>query len=261
MKQTPNFSLGPASEVIGLVITCGFLVSITYDWGYLRSFGLSFSDVSTTIPDHFRTGLIWFPPLAALFILYFTIEFQFQRIERGLSEDEIASASKSPERTKTFREFPYRLVAWICLLAIFAYLLIGELFAAVPAGAFAIIWFIFADWCYDTPLIRLRRSKYVQLAFALLPAILMVAYFSGRSDAASAAYQNPETVKLFQSNESKSEEFTFLRVFDRGVLLLSTESNVRFIFWSDIRSYEFRKGYQPYKGLLCIFDVLCPPDS
>jgi hypothetical protein len=254
----PSVDVSSVAEAIGLLATGGFLVSIVYDWGFLRLLGLSFSDVTTSLADHFRTGLLWFPAVAASALFYFALEFQIQRFEKGLTEEEIISSSPDPEKTRRDRERPYRFLALICVFAVFTYIVVGEVFAAIPVGAFAVVWFLFAAWCYESPLIQLRRSRAVQLAFYVLPAVLIVAYFTGRNDALNAAFRMPRPVAVSVVGASDDLKGTYLRPFDQGMLVLLPDSRVSFVAWSDVRSYAFSEGLEPYRGLLCTFGGICP---
>ena len=159
------------SSGIAIIVPGGCFISVIYDWGFLYALNLGFRDVPTTITDHFRTGLVWFPYLIALVIAYYAIEFQFQRVERGLTEEEIVSTSKNPERLKKFREGPYKLLTWMAPLGVLNFLMIGDAVASIFPLFLSITWISFAGWCYSAPLIQIRRSRFVQLAFTLLPVI------------------------------------------------------------------------------------------
>src|SRR5919197_1500493 len=110
MADDPHpLSIGAVAEGIAVAIAVGFVVSVIYDWGFVYALGMDFGCLPTTTTDHFRSGLLWFPSLLGLIFLYVAIEFQFQRVERGLTEKEIIESSSNPVWTRKFREGPQKL--------------------------------------------------------------------------------------------------------------------------------------------------------
>ena len=112
MSESNPLTIKVLAEGAAVVVAIGFVVSVMYDWGFVRALSLDFAYLPTTTSDHFRSGLLWFPPLLVGVLLYVAVEFQFQRVERGLTEKEIVESSSNPERMRKFREGPWKLVAW-----------------------------------------------------------------------------------------------------------------------------------------------------
>jgi hypothetical protein len=238
------------SSGIAIIVPAGFVISVIYDWGFLYALNLGFRDVPTTITDHFRTGLVWFPYLIALVIAYYAIEFQFQRVERGLTEEEIVSTSKNPERLKKFREGPYKLLTWMAPLGVLNFLMIGDAVASIFPLFLSITWISFAGWCYSAPLIQIRRSRFVQLAFTLLPVIVIIAFFSGYNNAVEAAQSKPIHVNVHLSVNNENIEGKILRSFDKGVMVMSPEETIKYIPWSQIKLVENKDKYVPFRGFI-----------
>src|SRR5438445_12929946 len=109
-SESNAVTVGAVAEGAAVTVAVGFVVSVIYDWGFVYALGLDFVYLPTTTADHFRSGLLWFPPLLGLLFVYFAIEFQFQRVERGLTEKEITESSSNPERMRKFREGPWKLM-------------------------------------------------------------------------------------------------------------------------------------------------------
>lgn len=254
----PSLTLQDISQLAGVFVTFGFIVSLIYDWGFLRSLGIEYRHVPSSIADHIRTGLIWFPPFVGGFIFYMAWEFQVQRIEKGLTEDEIVSGSKDPEKTRKLREGPYKFFVWICILMVLSYILIGDIASSVPTVAFSVLWLIFADWCYSSPLIQLRRSEWVQFSFKFLPAAAILTYSAGYSSGTDAAFRHKNNITINVVGNDTAIEGAYLRGFESGMLYLAKDDKPTFIRWDSISSYAFEAPYSPYKGILCSWFDICP---
>jgi len=244
-------SIGSTGEIITLLITVGFVVSLVYDWGFLFALNLSFDVIPTKISDHFRSGLLWFPPLLLIIFAYYAIEFQFQRVERGLTEDEIVTASKNPIKTKRFRDGPSRLIAWTAPLYVLSFFLIGDLVSAILPFALAVVWLSFSEWCYSAPLIQLRRSRKVHAAFTILPVIGLIAFSSGYSSAIEAVQVNPREVSISIAKTSTNITAKLLRSFEAGTLIMTNSGEIQFLPTAVTSAVTYKPEWEPYKGFLC----------
>ncbi len=245
-------------EGIALVVSVGFVISVIYDWGFVYALGLDLMSLPITTSDYFRTGVIWFPYLIAFVFMYFAVEFQFHRVERGLSEQEIIENSKYPEKMKKFREGPWKLIKWIAPLAIFTYVLIGDVMSSVLPLTLSITWMGFAEWCYSAPLIQLRRKWETQVAFTFLPIIFILAFFSGYNAAVDAAMREPNQVTITMSQPSPPLKGNLLREFERGILILNDSAHVTFVPWGQVESIKDVEKYKPFRGILCEWFHYCP---
>lgn len=261
MKGPESFSLlDRAAGWSAAFVACGFVVSLIYDWGFYGAINRSFSDIPTTISDHFRTGLLWFPYLLGLAFVYLAFEFQLQRLEKGLTEQEIIESTPNPVATRRFRERPYRLIVWIAPLGVVNFILMGDLIASLLPFAIFVLWITFADWCYSAPLIKVRRSAVAQAAFTLLPALGIVTYFTGYSAAVEVAQKHPIEVAVTYSNDHRIVKGRLLRTLDRGVLILMHSNSMMFIEWSAVSDLLYEKPYVPFPGILCKSFSVCIPD-
>lgn len=250
-------SIGTVAEGVAVAVAVGFVISVIYDWGFLYALDLNFAYLPTTTADHFRSGLIWFPPLLYFIFVYIAIEFQFQRVERGLTESEIIGSSRNPDRMRKFREGPRKLVVWMAPLYVLSWILIGDAFASMLPWVLAILWMVFADWCYSSPLIRLRRSKGVQLGFTILPTVGILAFFSGYNAAVDAAVRKPVEVTIERTTSLGPVSGKVLRVLDKGFLLLGDNNSIRFIPWEQVQALQTKKTYRQFRGVLCEWFKRC----
>lgn len=260
-NERRTLSAGTVAEFVAITVAVGFVISLIYDWGFVYALGIDFVRLPTTTADHFRTGVLWFPYLLAFIFMYFAVEFQFQRAERGLSEKEIIESSKNPERLRNFREGPWKLIKWTAPLAVFNFIVIGDILSSVLPIMLSIMWMGFAEWCYSAPLIQLRRSWESQAAFTFLPIIFILAFFSGYNEAVDAALGTPDQVKVMISSSGQVIQGKLLREFERGIFVLNDKDHLTFIPWEKVQFIENRKSYTPFRGVLCEWFGLCPEKS
>ena len=256
-KTEPRlWAFGAVASAVTLAVPAGLVVSIFFDFGFFSALGLSFVDTPTSIGDHFRTGIIWFPIIVLLFIGYLAVEFQIQRVEKGLTEQEIVDGAKNPEKTRRFRAGPYRLVVVFAPVIVVFYLLIGDVQAGLVPAAASITWMIFSAWCNSSPLILLRRPKVVRDAFIFGPIIVIVAYFSGYNKAIEQALTKPELIEV-ESDDGTTSTFRSLRAFENGFLVINQDDEIRLLSWGIIRSYSFLEPYKPFRGIICEWFDVC----
>lgn len=248
-RQTPSIS--ELSQLASLTVALGFVVSIVYDWGFCFALGIDLSILPTTLSDHVRTGILWFPPLLALLIAYIAIEYQFQRVERGLTEEEIIAASGNSKAARIWRYGYIRLFVWMMPLIVINYLLIGDILSTALPVALSVMWLRFARWCHDTPLILIRRSGAVQEAFELIPVAVIVAFFSGYNLAVNAVLIEPYEVNVSRTAQSPDVSESLIRTFDRGILVLDDNKHLEFITWPSISIISSNESYTPFRGVLC----------
>ena len=256
-NETRKFSIGMVAESIAIVVAIGFVISVIYDWGFVYAIDIDLMSLPTTISDHFRTGVIWFPYLLAFVFMYFAVEFQFQRVEKGLTEQEIIEGSKNPAKLKKFREGPWKLIKWTAPLAVFNYILIGDIMSSALPLMLSILWMGFAEWCYSAPLIQLRRNWESQAAFTFLPIIFIIAFFSGYNAAVDASMREPKQVNVTFSQQHQPLNGNLLREFERGIFILSDDGHVNFIPWEQIKRIKTVETYKPFRGILCEWFHIC----
>lgn len=257
--ETKSVSISTITEGIAIIVAIGFVVSVIYDWGFVYALGLDFGRLPTTTADHFRSGLLWFPNLLGLTLAYVAIEFQFQRVERGLTEKEIINSSSNPEWMRKFRSGPSKLFIWMAPLYVLIYLLIGDAYASMLPLMLSIAWMGFAEWCHSAPLIKLRRSREIQRGFMFLPIVGILAFFSGYNAAIDATVRKPSEVIIERVEPLAPVSGNVLRTFEKGILLLGEGHSIRFLPWDQVRAIQNKTPYEPFRGVLCAWFSVCQP--
>lgn len=247
--------LDTLGKTLGITASISFAASLLYDWGYYSALELSFADIPSSLTDHARSALIWVPAILGGFIPYFVFEVFTRRIERGMTEEEITSTS--PEWIKKFRASPQKLIFYSSFIFAVAYVLMGDIFFNFAILAAVVLWISFAEWSQSHPRIEARRSLHVRLAIIILPAIGILLFSYGRSDAIKTYLALPNTT-FSLSGRNLPIEATVLRYFDKGVLLKEKDGQIAFYQWPSITQIETTATYKPNLGILCSrFQIRC----
>ena len=240
-----------AAKGIGVLATTALVLSIIYDWGFLFALGIGFIELPTAMGDHIRSALVWLPNALLGLFIGAAIEFLTQRIERGLTEEEIIQSSKNPERLRKFRASPVVLFRVTAPVVVASFVLLGDSFRAILPIVLMIVWSMVSEWATSAPLIRLRRNRTVMAAFHWLPIVFFLVFFVGYNKAADLASRNVPHFKVKLTGEKPPIEVNVLRYLDKGALIVQPSTKaVSLVGWSQIASIDAIEPYKPYTGLL-----------
>ena len=249
-----------STKVFALGATTSLLASLVYDWGFFSALSLSFLEIPSSLSDHVRSTLLWFPKVFASFGGLFVFELLTRRIEKGMTEDEIVRSSPNPECMRRFRAGPsLRLITCISFSVVAVCILAGSVLLHALPFALCGIWLRFSVWAQSAPLIRARRPVAVRLAVHFVPLVIIFLYFSGYTEAVRL-YERPAQPAKLTNASSTSETITLLRLLDKGVLVKEASGVIAFRPWSEIKHLETPGKYTPVQGILCVwFHVGCLP--
>ncbi|TAK60630.1 hypothetical protein [Methylobacter sp.] len=257
-----SFSVDNLAESVGKILavagSVSFTASIIYDLGFYHRLGLSFLDVPSVLSDHVRSGLLWFPMVITILGCGLFFEMLCQRLEQGMTEQEILQSTSNPARTKTMRNKPLRFIGYISILQIILYFLIGEPLFTLNPYMFSIAWIVFSIWAQDHPRLIVRRPFVVRFLATLLPAIAILFYLTGNTEAARLFDKSAPTTQLTNSSDAV-ESVVLLRQLDKGILVRTSNGSITFNPWEEVKKIESPGKYNSTHGILCSrFSIICP---
>lgn len=261
-NQKGGSFLDIAVKLSGIAASMSLLLSIIYDYSYFNALNISFSDVPSSISDHLRSGLIWFPTLFFTAVGATIFELITVRIERGMSEDEIILSSPDPKKTEKFREGPIKLMPWIAGLIILSYILIGDAFVYGLPIAFCLIWFRIAPWLNNHPRIFQRRSKFLRAVIFWMPVILIFLYGKGYTDGKRLIHTDESNCTIIlKSSANKQEPIILIKLLERGLLFKRpTKNMITYEKWDNVQRIDKVVDHSLYQGvILKILGVSFPP--
>ncbi|OIN95299.1 MAG: hypothetical protein AUJ48_03455 [Deltaproteobacteria bacterium CG1_02_45_11] len=238
------------AKASGVLAACALILSVIHDWGFFFALDIGFIDIPTSIGDHIRSALIWLPNILFCFFIVIAIEFVNQRIERGLTEEEIIQSSKKPERLRKFRQGPAVLFRILAPVLVAGFLLIGNFYRGILPIALVVCWAMFSEWANNAPLIKIRRSETTQKIFHWLPIIFFFVFFWGYNNASDLASDDVPRFKLTLSNADRALEVNILRHVEKGTLVIEPKTKkITLISWPEVLNLEPIEPYKPYFGI------------
>lgn len=243
-------------KLSAVAISLGFIISITYDYGYFMAFDLSFSDIPSTINDHIRNSLICLPYSVATITVWLAIKFI-----RDVKEH-IKSYSESREpkpKTKSWASFirfsNYHLVIINSLIGIISYILLGN---QLPLGLIVLFfWFIFYDiiWVIIIKVYDLKNlSIQTIILLIFVPLFLSLVLLKGNETSKKDKLSNLVTNKVYLKNNTVLS-VSSVRFFDKfAFVVIPTTKLPTFIQLSEIYKVEqvASKG-GGFKGIIDYF--------
>jgi hypothetical protein len=211
---------------------------------------LSFLEVPSTLSDHVRSGLLWFPKIALLGLIALVNELFTQRIEGGRTEEEIIAESSDPEKVRKMRRRPFPYVAGASLIPLLGYILIGEYFLLGLPLALMVAWVLFATWTQSPDRTQARRSRGLRNLIVFAPPVMFFLFTAGHIEAARLSEEGAP-VSMLSKSDGTTEPVVIFRNFDRGLLLKQQTGKIKFIPWSDTKGVELPGTYKKASGILC----------
>jgi hypothetical protein len=243
---------------VALGASFSLVSSLVYDWGFFSALSLTFLEIPSTLSDHVRSALIWFPKIIASFGAIVVFELLTRRLEKGMTEEEIVQSSRNPERTRKFRNGPLLFMAYCSVFAVAGYILAGAVFLHALPLSLCILWFVFSAWAQSHPRILNRRPFAFRVTAHWLPPVMIWLYFAGYAEAVRLYDTTALQAKL--TTATSIDTVVLLRHLERGVLVKESSESVAFRPWSEIKKLETAGKYTPAQGILCVwFHVGCIP--
>lgn len=146
------------------------MFSLFYEWGFLVALGFRFVESPTTLADHLGSWLEWLPWIAITLMSVTLFELLSQRIERGMTEEELIQTSQDPTRTRKLRTGYKTVYKFLGPLILITYLALGDWIplSSVAVG-FAFIWLTLTKFVFGIPRMTDCYSLSLKALFPLYP--------------------------------------------------------------------------------------------
>lgn len=216
------------------------ILSIAYDYGFYLGIGVKFSEMPTTLSDHLRSSLNWAPiALISMFILYIFEMFN-QRIEQGMTEEEIIQTSPNPKFTAWFRKSPIYLIAALALFPFVA--LYFDIDLPLPMWLLTAIflWSVLHSFIFSHERILENYTYESYLISRWFPIIICIQVFQG---AIAANYiKSGSGIEYILDSKDKQYTGIIARSYEKYFMLWNTQTNeVQLISADEIISISSKK--------------------
>jgi hypothetical protein len=261
MDENINNKLVNTLDVIvklsAITISIGFIISITYDFGYFMAFGLSFSDIPSTINDHIRNSLICIPYSASTIAIWLFLKFLNDVSEQTQSKQDSPNSMKLLSTGwKFFMQLHADILKMLGLFGIVAYILFGNQIplSYIVFGAFFLFYeIIFSKLLKLYDFSKLNRGTIVFILFSplLLGLVLLRGNYNSKKDQSSTS----AIYKLYLKDVSLPIIASNIRYFDKSIFVISPNSKYpSFIQLSELKKIEqVARNKDGYKGIIDYF--------
>lgn len=238
------------------------MFSLFYEWGFLAALGFRFVESPTTLADHLGSWLEWLPWIAITLIFVISWELLSQRIERGMTEEEIIRTSQDPTRTRKLRTGYKTIYKFLGPLILINYLALGDWIplSSVAVG-FAFTWFTLTAFVFGIPRMTDRYSLFLRRCFLFIPIGMSVFFYLGYQEAERRVTNSEFHYRIYYMNKDNSEgfeELQLLRTFEKWLVVRNHSNKINWIAMKNVARIEFQDDREKFGGLLCKFsERLC----
>ena len=226
-----DFSLAEViTKLIGATAAVLLILSAAFDFSYLYALGISFEEVPTNVSDHVRSALVWAPKVAVYALAFALYEMGMQRIEGGLSEDEIVERSRNPKFTRLLRKSPRYFFIVVVATATVSDALINNSNRGLYFGAL-LAWGTLSIWLVRHPRLGTRFSSTGGRLFVVLPIVGIWISFLGYNQGRAVLEKTSPVWTISQKLDSSqiSQQLLGIRRFSSSAVIVSVDRKVSVI--------------------------------
>lgn len=252
MSDNSSITLDSLAKGLSLALTASIAGSICYDWGFLSSLDLEFRSVPSTIVDHTRSALLWFPSTVAIIFFAYILELMSRHAARDDIDDETA---------KRWRFWPGSLrrrgFAWLTTLNLVGiFILMGERALVPGIVGLALIWNAFSVWLLSRPKLQATFSSIEANLIIFIPLAAILLFGFGWSEGVSDRMREARA-EITLTGQDSALPASILRTYEEGALLLVAD-HVEFVRWANVERMNLAEVEPPSPGILCRwFNVRC----
>lgn len=204
-----------------------------FDFGYFSSFGLSLSEIPTTIADHVRSALIWAPGVCTVTIAYILFSLMFRGFRIEFSGHDSSPQSSPATYFATTKHWFFRLIVVVAFIITIVDPLTGGQLSQVGIVASGIV---VAYIAFSSAAKISERNPMITVKLNLLCWIVVVAYAAYGLGATAATNDRVASKKTRITVEAHGDlELRVLRYLDRGALAITRDGMLLLVPWSETK--------------------------
>jgi len=237
-----------------LIVSLSFIISVAYDYGYFKAYGLSFSDVPTTINDHIRNTLVSIPYALAISIFWYII-FVILNInaqcEQSTTQSKFTFTMNKIDKLGNY--LTIKTIYIIGIVSLIAYIFIGNrvpLFLIVLGLTVIYTDLIFPRIVSKYNLNNVSREFIILLVFG--PLLLLMVFLKGAEVAKDNLSSKVITHKIYLKDVNDTLSVSSIRYFDKFIIVSKlNDLNPTIVFLAEIRKVDqIAQSDNGFKGLI-----------
>lgn len=217
--RNPTDVLERAGKLVTASSAAALLLSVCYDFFFLKAVGLDFSEVPTSLADHVRSAIIW-APLLGFVLLGGPLSFI-----AGAATGRKVAATSGPVAHKRTTDKVVLFVTAILALVVLALAYVSHL-RALYFLSFAVIWFAIAVVLH--PAISRELGEQFAVFYTTVPVLLGFIAVAGYAQG-EVLLRSPKPrwrVELKPADHVVSVDVSGVRRFGSAAVLVGTDGRV-----------------------------------
>ena len=215
LDKLPLDRLPSLISLLGVVILCA---SVIHDYWFFRILGTSFSEMPTTLSDHFRSSLNWISVVIIIVFLFSTVEVFIIWVENIISEKISQPTSSRLKRMIWYMSIIY-LFVFVLIAAIPLIKLSFNLDISIGEWTFYVFafWILFFRYIFEYEKIKQLISNESRVAILVILSVVIFSGYLGASNAQEIT-KGGGTQYVFDLGETKIVG-TLARSFEKNYLI------------------------------------------
>lgn len=249
------------AKIVGLAASLSLPASFLFDWGFFNALGLSLRQVPTSLIDHAKSAVFWFPLALVMGGCIAASQMLLIRLTSQMSPPTLSESKERQDFAARWRSMRKRGRALVVSLVsvggafIAVYLVVGDVTLIFLLTGIGFLWVAFAVWSVVHPAGLQRWSADFAILVAFAPPAALVLWGVGDMTGAAVHFA-PLSTKLTVTG-SAPQDVAIIRYMDKGLLVRTEAGTAEFFQWSVITTTETPSKFREYDGVLCTWLHRC----
>lgn len=253
--EKKTFGVEQAVKIVGLAASLSLPASILFDWGFFGALGMSARQVPSSLVDHAKSAVFWFPIVLLLGISMTISQMLLVRFTSQMGPSVGAVENRNRDISVLWRKFRQRhrrlfvTMTAVGIAFITVYLMAGDVVFVFLLCGISSLWGGFAMWSVAHPggLRQLSEGLVTAILFGP-PAALMLWGFGHM--AGMGAHFAPLSTRITVTG-APPQNVAVIRYLDKGLLARTKGGSAEFFQWSALANVDTPSNFDENDGLLC----------
>ncbi|MEW9584300.1 hypothetical protein [Paraburkholderia sp. DGU8] len=253
--EQKTFGAEQVVKMVGLAASLSLPASILFDWGFFNALGMPLRQVPTSLVDHAKSAVFWFPFVILMGAMMTASQMLVVRFTSKMGPSLKPVENKNPDIAALWRKVRqshrrlFLTAAAIGIAMMIAYLVVGDSVFIGLVGGVSALWIAFAVWSVGHPGGLRRWSADVLTLLVFGPPAAVTLWGVGHM-AGMAVHFAPLSTTITVTG-APPQNVAVIRYLDKGLLARTKGGSAEFFQWSTLASTSTPSTYQDYDGLLC----------
>ncbi|MFM0176542.1 hypothetical protein, partial [Paraburkholderia sediminicola] len=253
--EEKTFGVEQIVKIVGLAASVSLPASILFDWGFFGALGMSLRQVPTSLVDHAKSAVFWFPFVILMGVSMTVSEMLVVRFTSEMGPSLRAVENESRDIAVLWRKVRQRhrrlfmTVAAVGIAFIIAYLVAGDAVFLCLVTGISMLWSAFAVWSVAHPGGLRRWSANVITLIVFGPPAALMLWGIGHIEGMGVHFA-PLSTRITVTG-APPQNVAVIRYLDKGLLARTKGGDAEFFQWSALANVDTPSKFDENDGLLC----------